>query len=71
MGIALVPEGRRLFPGLTVEENLRVGAARAGPGRWTVESVLEAFPLLEPLRGAGAPAASPAASSRRPRSAGR
>src|SRR5207248_4744504 len=50
LGIALVPEGRRLFPGLTVEENLRVGAVRGRAGRWTVESVLEAFPLLRPLR---------------------
>jgi branched-chain amino acid transport system ATP-binding protein len=48
LGIALVPEGRRLFPGLTVEENLRVAAARRG--RWTVQSVLEAFPLLQPRR---------------------
>lgn len=46
-GIALVPEGRRLFPGLTVEENLKV-AARARRGRWTVKTVLEVFPLLQP-----------------------
>lgn len=44
-GIALVPEGRRLFPGLTVEENLRVAARR---GRWNVESVLGVFPMLAP-----------------------
>lgn len=52
LGIALVPEGRRLFPGLTVEENLRVGAvARRGRrGRWSVSSVLEVFPLLRPRR---------------------
>jgi branched-chain amino acid transport system ATP-binding protein len=50
MGVALVPEGRRLFPGLTVEENLRMGAATRRPGRWNVDSVLEAFPLLGPLR---------------------
>jgi branched-chain amino acid transport system ATP-binding protein len=50
MGIALVPEGRRLFPGLTVEENLRMGAATRRAGRWNVDSVLEAFPLLVPLR---------------------
>jgi branched-chain amino acid transport system ATP-binding protein len=50
MGIALVPEGRRLFPGLTVEENLSVAAVRGRSGRWDVESVLEAFPLLQPLR---------------------
>jgi branched-chain amino acid transport system ATP-binding protein len=48
-GIALVPEGRRLFPDLTVEENLRVaGAAR--DGEWGLERVLDAFPLLQPLR---------------------
>jgi len=50
MGIALVPEGRRLFPGMTVEENLRMGGATRRPGRWTVDSVLAAFPLLGPLR---------------------
>ena len=48
LGIALVPEGRRLFPSLTVEENLRVAAARRG--RWNVQSVLEVFPLLQPRR---------------------
>jgi branched-chain amino acid transport system ATP-binding protein len=47
LGIALVPEGRRLFPGLTVEENLRV-AERSG--RCDVDAVLDAFPLLKPLR---------------------
>ena len=50
MGIALVPEGRRLFPGLTVEENLAVAAVKSRPGRFDVEAVLEAFPLLQPLR---------------------
>ena len=50
MGIALVPEGRRLFSGLTVEENLLVAAQRRRPGRWTVDTVIEAFPLLERLR---------------------
>jgi branched-chain amino acid transport system ATP-binding protein len=49
-GIALVPEGRRLFPGLTVEENLMTAGGRARPGPWSVEHVLEAFPLLRPLR---------------------
>ncbi len=49
LGIALVPEGRRLFPGLTVEENLRV-AASGRRGRWNVRSVLEVFPLLQPRR---------------------
>ena len=50
MGIALVPEGRRLFPALTVEENLLVAAQPKRPGRWTVESVIEAFPMLARLR---------------------
>jgi branched-chain amino acid transport system ATP-binding protein len=50
LGIALVPEGRRLFPDLTVEENLRVAAAARRSGSWTVDAVLEVFPLLEPLR---------------------
>ncbi len=49
MGVALVPEGRRLFPGLTVEENLRVGAG-GRRGRWNVRSALEVFPLLQPRR---------------------
>ncbi|MES1246683.1 MAG: ABC transporter ATP-binding protein [Actinomycetota bacterium] len=50
LGVALVPEGRRLFPDLTVEENLRVAAAAGRKGRWTVDGVLETFPLLAPLR---------------------
>jgi branched-chain amino acid transport system ATP-binding protein len=49
-GIALVPEGRRLFPNLTVEENLRVAAAAGRSGPWDVDEVLEVFPLLQPLR---------------------
>ena len=50
LGIALVPEGRRLFPGLTVEENLRIAVVNARRGRWNLQSVLEVFPLLEPRR---------------------
>jgi branched-chain amino acid transport system ATP-binding protein len=50
LGISLVPEGRRLFPELTVEENLRVSAAAGRTGHWTLEEVLETFPLLAPLR---------------------
>jgi len=49
-GIALVPEGRRLFPTLTVEENLRVAAAGNRRGRWNVQAVLESFPLLQARR---------------------
>ena len=49
LGLALVPEGRRLFPGLTVEENLRI-AERSRGSRWTVQTVLELFPILQPRR---------------------
>jgi branched-chain amino acid transport system ATP-binding protein len=50
LGIALVPEGRRLFPQLTVEENLLVARRRRNGAGWDVDRVLEAFPLLQPLR---------------------
>lgn len=49
-GLALVPEGRRLFPELTVEENLLVATAGGRSGEWSLGTVLEAFPLLKPLR---------------------
>jgi branched-chain amino acid transport system ATP-binding protein len=49
-GIALVPEGRRLFPDLTVEENLLVAGAVRRRGQWSVDAVLDAFPILGPLR---------------------
>ena len=39
LGIALVPEGRRLFPDLTVEENLRVATAAGRRGHWAVDEV--------------------------------
>jgi branched-chain amino acid transport system ATP-binding protein len=48
MGIALVPEGRRLFTGMTVEENLKVAGAHGRKGAWNIEAVLEAFPQLKP-----------------------
>ena len=48
-GIALVPEGRRLFADMTVQENLLVAGRRARPGPWSVATVVEAFPKLEPL----------------------
>lgn len=50
LGIALVPEGRRLFPDMTVIENLLVAGRHRRPGPWNVDTVLDAFPLLRPLR---------------------
>jgi len=47
MGIAMVPEGRRLFPSLTVEENLCIGAYCGRPGPWNLERVYELFPVLK------------------------
>jgi branched-chain amino acid transport system ATP-binding protein len=47
-GLALVPEGRKLFPAMTVEENLLVALSAKRAGRWNLGSVLEAFPQLKP-----------------------
>jgi len=49
-GLAMVPEGRRLFPSLSVEENLRMGsfARRAGP--WTLDRLYAMFPVLKDKR---------------------
>ncbi len=50
-GISMVPEGRRLFPSLSVEENLLIGAhARQGNGHWTLDRVQELFPILRERR---------------------
>lgn len=49
-GIALVPEGRRLFSQMTVEENLLLGTSAGRKGEWTVERVFDAFPNLKPRR---------------------
>jgi branched-chain amino acid transport system ATP-binding protein len=46
LGISLVPEGRRIFPSLSAEENLLVGAYRKRPGSWSVAKVYELVPLL-------------------------
>jgi branched-chain amino acid transport system ATP-binding protein len=45
-GIALVPQGRRLFGSLTVAEHLRVAARRSKDGQWTAERIYELFPRL-------------------------
>ena len=50
MGISMVPEGRRVFPSLTVHENLQIGAYRSRKGPWDVDTVYDLFPLLKPLK---------------------
>jgi branched-chain amino acid transport system ATP-binding protein len=56
LGVGLVPQGRRIFADLTVEENLRAGIRPAGSGtghdrrRWTLDELLDVFPLLAKVR---------------------
>ena len=45
-GIAVVPQGRRIVPGLTVRENLLLGAAVNRRGPWTLPAVFDLFPVL-------------------------
>jgi branched-chain amino acid transport system ATP-binding protein len=47
LGLALVPEGRRLFARLTVEENLLLARSAGRTGAWTLDAVMEAFPNLK------------------------
>jgi branched-chain amino acid transport system ATP-binding protein len=57
-GIALVPEGRRLFPSLTVEENLLIGGQSRRTGPWTLRRIYDLFPVLAERRNLPAPALS-------------
>lgn len=50
-GITMVPEGRRLFPSLSVEENLMIGGQLGRPGPWSLERVYGLFPALKDRRG--------------------
>jgi branched-chain amino acid transport system ATP-binding protein len=52
-GISLVPQGKRIFPNLTVTENMELGRASGRKGHWTIKRLFELFPNLE--RGANRP----------------
>jgi branched-chain amino acid transport system ATP-binding protein len=49
-GIAMVPEGRRLFPSMSVEENLLMGSFAGRKGEWNLKRVYETFPILREKR---------------------
>jgi branched-chain amino acid transport system ATP-binding protein len=57
-GISMVPEGRRLFPSLSVEENLSIGAYSKRQGPWNLEAVYAVFPMLKEKRNVAATALS-------------
>ena len=57
-GLGMVPEGRRLFPSLNVEENLLMGAFARRPGPWNLKRLFSLFPILEQKRRTPAPALS-------------
>jgi len=58
LGIALVPEGRKLFPSLSVEENLLLGTHSERRGPWNLERIYRLFPRLHELRRLPAPSLS-------------
>jgi branched-chain amino acid transport system ATP-binding protein len=58
LGIALVPEGRKLFQSLSVEENLLLGTHSERRGPWSLERVYQLFPRLQELRRLPAPSLS-------------
>lgn len=50
LGIAMIPEGRKIFPSLTIEENLQIGGYANRSGEWTLEKVYDVFPILKERR---------------------
>jgi len=46
-GIVMVPEGRKIFPSLSVEENLKIGAYNNRPGLWDLNKIYDLFPILK------------------------
>ena len=50
VGLAMVPEGRKLFPSLSVEENLAIGGYSRRKGPWTLERIFALFPILKERR---------------------
>ena len=50
LGIVMVPEGRKIFPSLTVEENLKIGAYAKRKGQWSLDAVYKLFPILKERR---------------------
>jgi len=57
-GIACIPEGRKVFPKMTVQENLLIGGQSRRAGPWTLTRVYELFPVLAERRNLPAPALS-------------
>lgn len=53
LGIAIVPERRRLFPSLSIEENMLVGAQVGRPGPWSLKKIYDVFPELEQVKSLG------------------
>jgi branched-chain amino acid transport system ATP-binding protein len=51
LGLGYVPQGRQIFPGLSVLDNMRMGAASAGLGDDVLDEVIEALPRLKPILG--------------------
>ena len=50
LGLAMVPEGRQLFPSLSVKENLMIGAQVGRAGPWNLKAVYDLFPILKEKR---------------------